>query len=391
MKKKPIVERIETYQFYIDFENTGSEAPHGSPIYQRGNTRRLEWGAIRIHSNVGVSGAYLTEVTQEFTTVPVLAEQLLGKSALSRAELHNTAKQILSGVGRMGLGVVDIALWDLAGKYFDVPVYELLGGTPRKLPCYASTNAGDFEDDGLNGPDAYADFAQACLDRGYPAFKMHLWQEASIDFLVETIHAVGQRVDGKMDLMIDPICAPQTWADALKLGRACDEENYLWVEDLYRDGGQSAHGHRKLRQFIKTPFLQLERMRGLEAHVDFIQADATDFVRTLPDFDGGITGAMKIAHATEGFGLDVEIHGQGPTQRHLMTSVHNTNYYEMGLLHPKLDPPPTYPPVYLGDYIDSIDAVDENGCVEVPEGPGLGVELDWDYITSHLTSSAVYE
>ena len=49
-----------------------------------------------------------------------------------------------------------------------------------------------------------------------------------------------------MDLMLDPICSRQTWADALKLGWACDEEKFLWVEDLYRDGGVSAHGHRKL-------------------------------------------------------------------------------------------------------------------------------------------------
>ena len=391
MGEKPRVTRIETFQFYVDYENVGSEPPTGTPVYAPGSTRRLEWGAIRIHSDAGVTGEYLTEVTTEFATIPTLAEWLLGRNALGREELYNTAKQTLSGFMRMGLGVVDIALWDLAGKYYDAPVYELLGGTPRKLPCYASTNAGDFEDGGLNGPEAYADYAEVCLSKGYRGFKMHLWQDVPIELIIETIHAVGRRVGGKMDLMLDPICSRQTWADALKMGRACDEENFLWVEDLYRDGGVSAHGHRKLRQLVKTPFLQLERVRGLEAHVDFIQADATDFVRTLPDFDGGITGSVKIAHATEGFGLDVEIHGHGPAQRHLMTSIHNTNYYEMGLFHPKLDPPPTFPPVYLNGYSDTIDAVDEDGCVEVPEGPGLGVELDWDYITSHQTGGAVFE
>jgi L-alanine-DL-glutamate epimerase-like enolase superfamily enzyme len=128
---------------------------------------------------------------------------------------------------------------------------------------------------------------------------------------------------------------PKTFGDALKLGRACDEYGFFWYEASFRDGGVSAHAHRKLRQLIKTPLLQLEHVRGLESHVDFIEAEATDFVCGDPDYDGGITGVMKIAHAAEGFGLDVELHVTGPDRRHLMAAMRNTNYYEMGLLHPK--------------------------------------------------------
>ena len=76
--------------------------------------------------------------------------------------------------------------------------------------------------------------------------------------------------------------------------------------------GVSQFAHRKLRQLIKTPLLLGEHVRGLEPQVDLIAAEATDFVRADPDYDGGITGVMKIAHAAEGFGLDVEIHAPGP-------------------------------------------------------------------------------
>ena len=48
-------------------------------------------------------------------------------------------------------------------------------------------------------------------------------------------------------------------------------------------------------------------------------------------------------------------------------------------------------PVYKDGYRDSLDAIDENGCIEVPQGPGLGVEYDWDYITEHSTGVTVYE
>ena len=96
--------------------------------------------------------------------------------------------------------------------------------------------------------------------------------------------------------------------------------------------------------------------------------------------DGGITGVMKIAHAAEGFGLDVELHGAGPAQRHCMAAMRNSNYYEMALVHPT--GAFMAPPVYK-NYRDGLDAIDKNGCVDVPEGPGLGVEYDWDFIIKH--------
>ena len=140
---------------------------------------------------------------------------------------------------------------------------------------------------------------------------------------------------------------------------------------------------------MKTPLLQLEHLRGLEPHVDFIVADGTDFVRVDPDYDGGITGSMKIAHAAEGFGLDAELHGPGPVRRHLMAAWRNTNYYEMGLLHPKVGP--FHLPIFKSDYRDGIDAIDKNGCVRVPDGPGLGVEYDWDFIAKHTTNVVEYK
>lgn len=192
------------------------------------------------------------------------------------------------------------------------------------------------------------------------------------------IHAVGKQVGEKMDLMLDPFCALKTFGDALKIGWACDEERFFWWEDPFKDGGVSAFAHRKLRQLVRTPLLELEHVRGLEPHVDFIVADGTDFVRGDPDYDGGVTGVMKIAHAAEGFGLDVELHGPGPVRRQLMAAMRNSNYYEMGLLHPRTSFFPQ--PVYKDGYSDGLEAIDEKGCVRVPEAPGLGVEYDWDYI-----------
>ena len=186
--------------------------------------------------------------------------------------------------------------------------------------------------------------------------------------------------------MIDPACEIKNFADTLALGKACDEAKFFWWEDPFQDGGVSQFAHRKLRQMVKTPILQTEHIRLLEQHVDFIVADATDLVRAGAHEDGGITGVMKIDHASEGFGLDVELHGPGPAHRHIMTSIRNTNYFEMGLVHPNVAT--TKSPVYK-DYSDDLNSIDKDGCVEAPNGPGLGVELDWDWIKAHQTDKGI--
>ena len=112
---------------------------------------------------------------------------------------------------------------------------------------------------------------------------------------IETVHAVGDRVGKDMDLMLDPACEYDTFTDALQVGKACDEERFLWYEDPYRDGGLAQHAHRQLRERLDTPILQGEHIRGLEAHTDRAVNDATDFIRADSHYDGGITGTIPRA------------------------------------------------------------------------------------------------
>ncbi len=201
---------------------------------------------------------------------------------------------------------------------------------------------------------------------------------------------IRKAVGPDMDLMIDPACEYNTFADALKVGRACDEASFFWFEDPYKDCGISQHAHRKLRQLIKTPILMGEHVRTLEQQAGLVETEATDFVRIDAYMDGGITGAMKIAHMAEAFGLDAEIHGPGPAHRHVMASIRNTNYFELGLVVPGVLR--THAPVYKDQQLwDDLDCVDKNGCVDVPEGPGLGAEIDWAWVKAHQVGVTTWE
>ena len=385
---EPRITKIEVHEYEYTLDNLGPDDKGFNIVYVPGNTLTSKGQIIRIFTDSGLIGEYAGGGPTDLSTLPMFAHHLIGVNALERERINTDMRWVLKDVARIGVGPVDIALWDLAGKYYNTPIYRLLGGYKESLPCYASTHHGDTNG-GLSSPQAYADFAQKCLEMGYPAYKIHAWGRTPVSQDIAAVHAVRKQVGDGMDLMLDPLCEYNTFGDALKVGWACDEEKFLWYEDPYRDGGTSQFAHRKLRGLLKTPLLVTEHVRSLEPHIDFALADGTDFIRGDVAYDG-ITGVMKLAHACEALGIDIEFHGSGPAQRQCIAAIRNTNYYEMGPVHPKA--PITHDVhLYKDGYRDGLDAIDGNGHVPVPQGPGLGVEIDWDWVSSHRTSLVEYK
>ena len=377
---------IEMLWFEHTLENVGADYNTFNMVYVAGARKTTRDGILRIHTSEGITGDHVGLRGPTAEQIKMLTGYLIGKNPLEREQIYQDSKRGLRHFDMTGTGPVDIALWDIAGKLFNAPLYRMLGGTRKPLPAYASTLHGD-ENGGLGNPRQFADFAQQCKEMGYKAFKIHGWGDGPISREIANVLGVRERVGSDMALMIDPACEYENFAETLAVGRACDEADFFWFEDPYKDGGVSQFAHRKLRGMIKTPILQTEHIRLLEQHVDFIVADATDFVRAGAHEDGGITGTMKIAAATEGFGLDVELHGPGPVHRHIMSAIRNTNWYELGLIHPMVRT--TKSPVYL-NYSDDLDAIDSDGNVYAPEGPGIGVEIDWDWVRAHQVDRATW-
>jgi L-alanine-DL-glutamate epimerase-like enolase superfamily enzyme len=388
----PEITKIESTEFSYPLEDVGTDGNGFNLVYEPGETTERKLFALEVHTDEGITGEYVGGNSPAFAQINTFASYLVGKNPLERERHWSEIKRGLRKYDRMGMGPIDIALWDIAGKYYGAPIHELLGTYRHRLPAYASTYHAD-DNGGLDSPEAYAEFAENCREMGYGGFKIHGWggtdNHRSVEKEIETIHAVGERVGDEMDLMTDPACELETYGDALQVGRACDEQNFYWYEDPFRDGGISEHAHEKLRQSLDTPLLQTEHIRGIEPHTDFIANEATDFVRADPEYDAGITGAMKLARIAEGFGLDVEFHAPGPAQRHCIAAARNANYYEIALVHPECQN--TTPPIYEGEYSDLLDTIDDDGTVPVPTNPGLGVEYDWEYIEDNATGDRVYE
>ena len=367
----PRITKVEIESFTWDVKGlTHGRAFH----YDPDNTLTRSASAIRIHADNGIVGEYAGWGADP-KTVANAAEWYLGKSPLQRERAYQTMRV------SPAMAVYDVALWDWAGKMTGLPVHALLGTYRTKVPAYASSIDGAVKGP-LSTPASYADFAEQCLDMGYRAFKIHPMAWPDVRTHIDAVLAIGDRVGGKMDMMLDSYCLYETFADALKVGRACDEAGFYWYEDPYSDGGVTPFSHARLREMIKTPLLQGEKVRTIEQRMDLILQKATDFVRGDVGLHG-LTGTLKLAHAAESVGIDIEPHTSGPAQLHFMAAVKNANYYEVVWVHPNI--PDFNPPIYKNMNVTRLDCIDEDGMVEVPNGPGLGVEYDWDYISKHAT------
>ena len=178
------IDRVEIHGFTYEVPNLGLPE-HGAQgvgnwVYQKGSKVRASRYAVRIRTDDGSVGEYVTHwvgTPSAMAQSIMLAPHLLGRDPESREQIYDDLKRELRAYDHMGHGPLDIALWDLAGKKYGAPVARLLGGFRTRLPTYASTYHGQDEPGGLDSPEAFADFAEACKELGYAGFKIHGWHD----------------------------------------------------------------------------------------------------------------------------------------------------------------------------------------------------------------------
>jgi len=282
------------------------------------------------------------------------------------------------------IGVIDLALWDLAGRALKLPVHKLLGGFRTKVPAYASTMCGDELEGGLNSPQAYADFALNCKKRGYKAFKIHTRMPPipgtpSPKEDVAICAAVREAVGPDMALMLDCF----HWysrEEAYYIGKELEKLNYAWLEEPMDEHNTASYVW--LTENLTIAILGPESAEGqLFTRAEWIRQGASDLSRAGVMDVGGITPVMKIAHLCEANGVRLELHSPGAGNLQcLMAMGIPGEYYERGLLHPFLDYEEPSPWLNALD-----DPMDDEGYVHVSDRPGLGQDINWDYIKENAT------
>jgi L-alanine-DL-glutamate epimerase-like enolase superfamily enzyme len=340
--------------------------PAASPPFRwreglAGSAPAGEGGILRIGTDAGVEGvAFFSRpgaaVLLDDLVERVFRPELVGQDPLQREWLWHRVWELdrIHELPLPALGLIDIALWDLAGRLGGLPTWQVLGGYRTRIPAYASTST-------FATTEEFLDVADQCLAAGYRAVKLHAWGDARRD--AGLITAVREHVGPDVPLMYDG-SAGFDLPDAIYVGRALSEARYLWYEEPMREFSISAYG--RLVKAVDVPLLVAETSDGAHMNsADYIAAGASTYgVRASTTLRGGITGAMRTAHLADAYRLRAEVHGSDIPNHHLCMAIANTTYYES---------------LVTSNPVVRERSVDERGLVHAPAGPGISLPPGLDY------------
>ncbi len=299
-------------------------------------------------------------------TLRPLLPKLIGASPLEREALWYRLQSLNLPTAPQALSAIDVALWDLAARHAGLPLYQLLGGARSRILSYASTP-------GLGDPQAYVDFVAKLRAEGFRAVKFHAWCEVDRD--MEMARAVRARYpDAGLAFMHD---AEQRYsrAGAHRAARELEALGFTWFEAPLVD--TDLEGYRELRQRVDIPILPAGNwVMDLGLLYQGMRLGAWSALRVDVNVVGGITPARKVMGLAEAAGMSVELQCWGYTLQqaanlHLMLAYRNCTWFEQ---------PVPYPAFEFG-MLDTI-RTDREGFVQAPDGPGLGLRVDWDAMKS---------
>ena len=372
-----------------------------------------DYPILRIDTNQGVYGLGEVRDAGHVENALQFKSILLGQNPCNVDMIFRAIKH-LGNWGREGGGVsgIEIALWDLVGKVYGVPCWQLLGGKYRdRVRIYADTPAPDeptpegyaaaalqrkalgltfikfdirpqlFEDveHGLSGQPSPYEYG---LGRGYRApgsGQGAKLTERGIARAVEVVKAVREAVGWEISLCTDHFGHGHLTAkEVIRLCEAFEPYNLAWIEDPMP--WWDVDGHKQVTDAIRTPTAAGEELYLWDGFREMIEKRAVDILH--PDLltSGGMLETKRIADYGERYGLPTAMHFAGSPIAY-MAAVHCAASFAsfVALEHHGLDMP------FWDSLVTGLPAdYMAGGYTAVPDKPGLGVDLNLDAITANL-------
>lgn len=304
-----------------------------------------------------------------------LRELLIGEDPLQTEYLWHRMYHSNIYSGRRGIGIhamsgIDIALWDIKGKFFGQPIWKLLGGGfHNHIRAYASSLFGVT-------PKETGERARRFRDLGFTAVKfgwapMGQDEKTDIALVREARRGLGEDAD----LMID---AGLVWdaKTAIRRARAFSEFQIFWLEEPLRPDDYA--GYRKLSAATELRIAAGEEESDRHSYIDLMDQGQIDVVQIDLTRCGGFTEAMKIATLALDRGLPVVNHGfttyiNVAAALHFLNSVPNSFIAEFVVEEGTT----------LRDSITRERITAQDGFLPIPEAPGLGVQLNEEALSQY--------
>jgi D-galactarolactone cycloisomerase len=341
----------------------------------------LEATIVRVHTDEGLVGIGSGDTMDGFERYERL---FIGQDPMALGRHARVLETICFHAGRYW--PLEAALWDLAGRALGRPVAALLGGVTDRIPAYASWGE-------LRSPEQRAEDARRLVEEGFSAVKVRIARER-IDEGVSVVAAVREAVARGLEIIVD---LNQWWrmpgdvdpaldpAAAAGLIERLAEHDVLWVEEPL--AGDDLAGMRQLRESTGVRIGGGEMARSFAELRGALECNALDVYQPDAVLSLGISGARTLAELalrsnrwftphtwTNGLGLVANLH--------LCAGVGGGPYLEYPY------DPPAWTPARRDFMLAESVAIDSEGMLRVPAGPGLGVELDEEAVAFHSVDPA---
>ena len=351
------------------------------------------WVLVKVKTDEGITGigeAYHGAGVHQIAVDERLTKPLIGQDPRNVDKLFRDMMNSMSASGfyqgavMSAISGIESALWDITGQAAGVPIWQLLGGKFRdKIRIYNDCHAGETET-----PEAYAAKAQEVEARGFTAIKFDIDPLPSrrdrynrcisnddIAHYVDVVTAVRESLDANTDLAIDAhwFYAP---VDILKIAHAFEDLNLLWLEDPIPPENIAAM--EGVTKSTRTPICTGENFYTRFGFRDLIETQAADIISPDMAKAGGLLEGRRIADLADMYYIPIAPHNIGsPVQTvancHVMAAVPNFLVLEFHHLDN----------LFWEGIINEGPLIQE-GHIDVPNLPGLGVTLNEDLLKNNF-------
>lgn len=292
-----------------------------------------------------------------------LAPRLIGRDAdMIEAIWHElefaTHATTIGAITAIALAAIDTALWDLRARKQNLPLWKLAGGAKDRCPLY-TTEGGWLHIE----TEALVEDALAAKAQGFRGSKVKIGKPHGSQDLAR-LTAVRRAVGDSYEIMTD--CNQGFSVDeAIRRAERLRELDLAWIEEPLP--ADDIDGHVRLSSATSTPIAIGESLYSIRHFREYMQKGACSIVQVDVGRIGGITPWLKVAHAAEAFDIPVCPHFLMELHVSLTCAVQNGRYVE---------------------YIPQLDELTgkkmriEDGHALAPDGPGIGIDWDWDAIKS---------